>query len=325
MGERVFEKLAERTSLPRSPIFVFAGDAQVAGGLHGLGQRLVPGVAGERPQRVWRTRPDFLELCRELSRDGAIDGCLLTPADAETLAVDERFFADLPVTPIVRTNAETQIWSPRHGTYRQSQSRPFLTVPVPDAGFCRERICRAQDFNVRLGLYSITLNNDVEADARTLEAYLTFAHELGRTTGFAHFLEVFLPNLPQHGLSTEQVGEYVADTIVRTMSYLRAPERPVFIKTAYTSARLWRELCAFDPSLIIGAMGGARTDARGTLQLAHDVVANGGQVILFGRAVFEEDDPVLIARALRRVLDGQDPVTAHEWYQAELRRRYGLA
>lgn len=325
MGDRVFEKLAQPEALAQSPIFVFAGDAQAAGGLRGLGAEPGPDGLRDRLRRRPRRRPDFLRLCRDLARDGAIDGCLLTPADAETLAVDERFFADVPVTPLVRVNAETCIWSPRHGAYRQTPSRPFQTVGVRDVGFCREQICRAQDFNVRLGLYSITLNNDVDHDLRTLEAYLTFAHELGRTPGFDHFLEVFLPNIAQHGLSEEQVGEYVADSIVRTMSWLRRSERPLFIKTAYTTAAVWRELCAFDPTLIIGALGGPRTDARGTLELAHNVIANGGRIILFGRAVFEEDDPLLIARALRQVLDGQDPVAAHEWHQAELRRGHKLA
>ncbi|HAZ62025.1 MAG TPA: hypothetical protein DCZ72_00205 [Armatimonadetes bacterium] len=314
MGNRVFDKLARPEELYRSPIFVFAGDAQAAGGLRGLGS------VGRGPQARARNRAQFQDLCRELSRDGAIDGCLLSPADAEALAVDERFFDGIEVTPLVRTNAETWIWSPRHGSYGTATSRPFRTVEPRDAGFCREQICAAQDFNIRLGLYSITLNNDVEADLRTLEAYLCYAKEVGRTAGFDHFLEVFLPNTPQHGLSAEEVGEYVADNIVRTMSYLRKAERPRFIKTAYTSARVWRELCEFDPTLIIGALGGPRTDARGTLELAHNVITNGGRVILFGRAVFEDENPLQMCRALRAVLDGQDPLAAYETYRAAVAR-----
>ncbi len=317
MGERVFEKLDDAAALAASPIFVFAGDAQAAGGLRGLGS------VGRGPRERWRTRPAFLELCRELSRDGAIDGCLLTPADAETLAVDERFFDDLAVTPLVRTNAETMIWSPRHGRYGASPSKPFITVPPADAGFCREQICAAREFNVRLGLYSITLNNDVDLDRETLSVYLTFAKEVGRTAGFDHFLEVFLPNLPQYGLSLEAQGEYVADTIVRTMSYLRTHERPRFIKTAFTTPAVWRELCAFDPTLLIGALGGPRTDALGTLELAHQVIAHGGKLILFGRAVFQDDSPLQIARALRAVLDGAAPAEAHERYREAVVREHG--
>lgn len=317
MGERVFEKLSQPERLADSPIFIFAGDAQAANGLRGLG------TIGHGPRARYRRRPDYLQLCRDLCEDGAIDGCLLTPADAETLAVDERYFDTSPVTPLVRTNAETMIWNPRHGTYRSSPSKPFITVQPRDPGFCREQICKAQDFDVRLGLYSITLNNDVRYDQEMLAAYLTFAQEVGRTPGFDHFLEVFLPNLPQHGLSEEAIGEYIADSIVRTMSYLRRHERPRFIKTAFTTPAVWRELCEFDPTLPIGALGGARTDARGTLELAHNVVGNGGKLILFGRAVFEDDEPLAISRALRKVLDGAPPAEAYEDYQADLKKARG--
>lgn len=309
MGDRVYSKLADPAGLAASPVFVFAGDAQAAGGMRGLGS------TGRGPNARWRNRPAFQELCRELSRDGAIDGCLLSPADAEVLAVNERFFDNLPVTPMVRSNAETMIWAPRHGRYAAAGSKPFLTVPPADAGFCRAQICAAQEFNIRLGLYSITLNNEVDLDRETLSTYLRFAREVGRTAGFDHFLEVFLPNLPQYGLSLEAQGEYVADTIVRTMSYLREYERPRFVKTAFTTAAVWRELCEFDPTLLIGAMGGPRTDARGTLELAHQVIVNGGRLILFGRAIFEDEAPVQICRALRTVLDGGDPAQAYEDYR----------
>ncbi len=314
MGDRVFDKLDRPDSLAHSPVFIFAGDAQAAGGLRGLG------AVGRGPRLRYRRRADFLQLCRDLCHDGAIDGCLMTPADAEVLAVDERFFDTVDVTPLVRTNAETAIWSPRHGVYNHSPSKPFLTVPPADAGFCREQICQTQDFNVRLGLYSITLNNDVHLDREMLSAYLSFAREVGRTPGFDHFLEVFLPNLPQHGLNQEAIGEYVADSMVRTMSYLRRHERPKFIKTAFTTAAVWRELCDFDPTLPIGALGGPRTDARGTLDLAEAVIRNGGKLILFGRAVFADEDPAAICRALRRVLDGEDAAIAYEGYQAEVKR-----
>ncbi|MCC7492104.1 MAG: hypothetical protein IT204_07165 [Fimbriimonadaceae bacterium] len=317
MGDRVFEKLANPATLRQAPIFIFAGDAQAAGGLRGLGS------LGSGPRARPRKRADFLHLCRELSLDGVIDGCLLTPADAEALAVRERFFDTVPVTPLVRTNAETMIWNPRHGTYRSSPSKPFLTVPPADAGFCRQQICAVQDYNIRLGLYSITLNNEVHLDRDQLGAYLAYAREVGRTPGFDHFLEVFLPNLPQHGLSAEAQGEYVADSIVRTMSYLRQHERPRFIKTAFTTPAVWRELCEFDPSLPIGALGGARSDSRGTLELADQVIRNGGQLILFGRAIFEDECPVAICRALRQVLDGTAPSEAYEDYQRAARAARG--
>ncbi|MBV9470906.1 MAG: hypothetical protein JO316_19280 [Abitibacteriaceae bacterium] len=300
MGERVFEKLSSPPGLHDAPILVFAGDALAAGGLRGLGRVVENGRP--RPRR----HPEFLQLCRDLSKDGFIDGCLLTPADAETLAVEERLFDALPVTPLVRLNAETSIWSPRHGQYGRQAAQPFQTVTIkaqaPEAAYC-STIGNALECHVRMGLYSITLNNDVDADRRTLMAYLEFAREVGDHPQFEHFLEVFLPNMNLPGMDTEKRGQYVADSIVRTMSYLKKHQRPRFIKTEFTSATTWRELCDFDPTLIVGALGGPRINARKTLELAYNVVTNGGRAALFGRTIFDDENPRAMCQALRAVLD----------------------
>jgi len=301
VGNRVFDKLADG----RSAIFVFAADALVSGGIQGLGT-----IRGGTPRH--RTRPEFLQLIRDLTSDGSVDGVLMTPADAEQLAQQERLFDARDVTPIVRMNAETNLWNPRFGNYRQQYSLPFSTLPPLEAGYCD---AVARDCHVRIGLYSITLNNDVYHDEQTLNAYLRFAQTVGQMDDFGHFLEVFLPNVNRRGLSDEHCGAYVADSIVRTMSYLRLRERPLLIKTEYTTPKNWRELCDFDPSMAIGALGGPRTSARNTLQLAADVRVNGGRAILFGRSVFDDDRPVAMARALRSVMDGttvEDALAAHQ-------------
>ena len=117
------------------------------------------------------------------------------------------------------------------------------------------------------------------------------------------FSKCFLPNTNLPGLDREKRGQYVADSIVRTLSYLKKKERPRFIKTEFTTAETWRELCQFDPNLIIGALGGPRQNTRKTLELAHSVVSNGGRAALFGRTIFDDDNPRAITRALRAVLD----------------------
>ncbi len=314
MGDRVFEKLADRTRLEESPIFVFAADALVAYGVTGIGME-------RSPQPHHRTRPEYLQLQREVLADGNIDGLLMSPADAEVLAIDEGLFDNSPVTPMVRLNAETAIWSPRHGRYRQQPSQPFTTVLTPEAGrYCTEAMECARDCKIKLGLYSITLNNDTEADARTLGEFLQFAWDCGNTPDFNYFLEVFLPNLKQPGMDEKAMGEYVADSIVRTMSYLRKSQRPAFIKTVYTTPEVWKSLVEFDPTLVIGALGGPRVNARHTLRLAHDTTENGGRVILFGRAVFQEENPRMMAQALRAVLDRKmSPDDAHAMYQRSTR------
>ncbi len=316
MGDRVFDKLANPKQLKKSPILVFAADASVAYGITGIGTE-------RTPTQHYRTRPEFLRLMRDVMKDEAIDGLLMTPADAEELAIEQKLFDDSPVTPIVRMNAETHIWSPRHGRYGRQTSLPFQTVPTAEAGrYCTEAMQCALDCKIKLGLYSITLNNDTEADARTTEQFLNFAWDCGKTPDFNYFLEVFLPNTQQPGMDKKQLGEYMADNIVRLMSYLRKHQRPAFIKTVYTVPEVWKALCEFDPTLIIGALGGSRVSARHTLQLAHDVTEHGGKVLLFGRAIFQEEDPKLMARMVRAVMDRELAVDhAHAQYQATVRAR----
>ena len=94
MGERVFEKLENSAQLDASPIFVFAADPLAAVGVQGLG-------FVQHPKPHYRTRSEFLQLQRDLVSDGSIDGLLMTPADAEVLALEEALFDGTPVTPLV--------------------------------------------------------------------------------------------------------------------------------------------------------------------------------------------------------------------------------
>ncbi len=314
MGQRIFDKLSSPDKLYQDPILVFAADPLASGGIHGLGQVTVP-----KPH--YRTHPEFLQLQRDLVRDGTIDGLLMTPADAEILALEEGMFHDSDVTPIVRMNSETAIWNPRYGDYRTQHSYPFQTVfPDDMKSYCESLVSPALDCSIQLGLYSMTLNNDVQADRRMLESYIQFAHTVGDIPGFDHILEVFLPNVNLVGFDDEKRGMYVADSIIRTMSYLRKHQRPSFLKTAFTTNKVWKEFTDFDPSIIIGALGGPRQNARYTLQLANNVARNGGRAILFGRAIFQEESPIAMVCALRKVLNNQFSVDeAYADYQRSLR------
>jgi hypothetical protein len=296
MGDRFFKKLSDRGSLRKSPVFVFAADHTAAVGIHGLGSS---GAS-------YRTHPDFIQLIRDIVRQRVVDAVLMAPADAELLSSMECLFQENPVTPLVRMNAETGIWSPRFGKYRAAPSLPFQTVPVEDAGWCDSLIRTATDSCcVTAGLYSITLNNDVAADHRTMSAYLTFALEVGKVKNFHHILEVFPPNVDLPDMDREQVAGYTADSIVRIMSHLTRKQRPLLVKTQYLSTPIWKELTGFDPELVIGALGGSYENAETTLDLAHRVIRDGGRAVLFGRPVFMEQDPQGMCRAIRAVIDGR--------------------
>jgi hypothetical protein len=116
-------------------------------------------------------------------------------------------------------------------------SVPFQTVPLGETGWCDSLIRTATGTCcVTAGLYSITLNNKVAADHRTMSAYLTFAREVGKTENFHHILEVFPPNVKIPDMDQEEVASYTADSIVRIMNHLTRKQRPLLIKTQYLSA-----------------------------------------------------------------------------------------
>jgi hypothetical protein len=302
MGEQVFQKLNDLRRLSASPLLVFAADPDCGGGLRCFGT----GADGTP-----RNRADFLKLCREIARDGAVDGVLLSPLSAEILTCDESLFDDLRAQPLVRFNAESAVWGPRGGKYRQTWSQPFTTVPLDHESFAAK---------IKLGLYSITLNNDAESDWLALAAYLDFAQAVGNSVHWSHFLEVFSPQTEAQTdeMSLEATGEFIADSIVRLLSHLQRRERPLFLKTTFTTPQIWRELCDFDPEIVVGALGGARKSTLETLQLAQNVVENGGRAILFGRNIFEDPKPRQLCRLLREVLDRKlDADAAFELYQRE--------
>ena len=94
---------------------------------------------------------------------------------------DEGLFKDSPVTPAIRLNDTTDIWSARGGRYKEEPSRHHRTA----------RIDQARRY-VDIGLYSVTFSNQRDIDAMNAEAYSAFRAEAG-AHGMRHFLEVFNP------------------------------------------------------------------------------------------------------------------------------------
>ena len=135
---------------------------------------------------------------REIVAQGLVDIMLMSASSNEVLTINERLFDNSHVTPAVRTNDSTDIWL-AHGTgrYGGQPSQPFRSATI-DHIQCGKVECEAEErrFGADLGLYSVTFNNDVNLDHRTLEAYKAFRIE-AEAKGFRHFLEVFDPNAPR--------------------------------------------------------------------------------------------------------------------------------
>ena len=142
------------------------------------------GAAAPGPEPADPTRQNLgaahLEAIREMTRSGLVDIMLLSASTCERLS-EEGLFRKSPVTPAIRLNDTTDIWSARGGRYREEPSRHHRTARLDQA-----------KKHVDLGLYSITFSNQRDIDAENAEAYSAFRAEAAAHK-LRHFLEVFNP------------------------------------------------------------------------------------------------------------------------------------
>ena len=122
------------------------------------------------------------------SADTSASGCSITAISRPPAG---------PTTPATYSSFAVGIISSRRpgpsARRRSTTSNAATSIAKPP-----ERIRGAN-----LGLYSVTFNNRLDDDLRTLEEYRAFRIE-AEAKGFRHFLEVFDPNAP-HDLRPEQV------------------------------------------------------------------------------------------------------------------------
>ena len=160
-------------------IIADAKDADMGGG------RPAPGPERASDGRALGTdRPlaGYLDEIQAITRQGIVDVMLVSSSTLERLG--KGIFESSRVTPAIRANDTTDIWGVRGGVYPSEPSRPFRTASL----------ARARDLGCDLCLYSITFNNRVEDDVRSLEAFAAFREDAERCA-MRYFLEVFNPNL----------------------------------------------------------------------------------------------------------------------------------
>lgn len=285
----------------------------MAAGIAAPGPRQNP-APGTSP---WRSLPEFRQSIREIVEQGLVDIMLMSPSTSELLTIDEGIFSNSRVTPAVRANDTTDIWCGNSGQYANQPSLPFRSTTVRQLV---GRDAEASNANggpgVNLGLYSITFNNDAVRDRETLEAYRQFREE-AEPLGFRHFLEVFAPNALLQPVA--DVGRYVNDCIVRTLAGIPRRQRPVFLKMPYFGPAAMEELASYDPSLVIGILGGSGGTTLSTFQLLHDAKRHGARAALFGRRINQAEDQLSMVRHLRLVADGElNPDDAARSYEADV-------
>jgi hypothetical protein len=288
---RLDRKLAAITAGRYAPgdfVLADAKDADMAFGLTAAGPAGPEGAKG--PGR-YRTRGEFLGDMRALVTQGELDIMLTSASNGERLG-REGSLVESDMTLAVRANDSTDIWNSRGGRYPALPSRPFRTADLTAVRpFCD------------LVLYSMTFNNELDHDLATLEAYGSFRREAA-ALGIRHFLEVFNPNAPA-GLADGQTGAFVNDSITRALAGVTGAQRPLFLKVAYNGPDALAELAGYDPSLVVGILGGSAGTTRDTFELLHQAERHGARVALFGRKIQQAESQLDLVGLMRPVLRGE--------------------
>lgn len=295
-------------------ILADAKDADMGFGIAAPGLRR----EADREGSEFRTLAEYRQAMRDLVRDEAVDIMLMSASSSEILTIEERLFDESPVTAAVRANDTSDIWCGMSGRYGSQPSLPFHTATIDHIQSGRldcndEQRSRGAD----LGLYSMTFNNDAERDRESLQRYGEFRLEAERK-GFRHFLEVFAPNaLGDH--APHDIGRYVNDCIVRCLAGVTRSGRPLFLKIPYFGPAAMDALVSYDPTLVVGILGGSAGTTHDAFHLLWEAKKYGARVALFGRKINNAEDQLAFVRNLRRVADDDlTPPEAVRAYHDEL-------
>src|SRR2546428_8669721 len=311
-------KLSELKANPSSRAFILADakDADMAFGARAPGPRAYLSLRGERPARfspeIWSrveygysNLPEFLDIIREVVKQGVVDVMLMSAYVNEQLTIKEGLFQKSHVTPAARANDTTDVWAVRHGCYTSEPAQPFRTATIDQIQCGRIECDRTtEDFpGANLGLYSVTFVNDLEQDRETLLAFKTFREEAERKK-FRYFLEVFDPNV-NSGVPPEKLGEFINDNIIRSLAGVPESGRPLFLKIVYHGPRAMEELAQYDPNLVVGILGGSAGTTYDAFRLIHDAQKYGARVALFGRKINNAEHQLAFIEMLRLITDGK--------------------
>jgi hypothetical protein len=290
--DRKLARIRSGAYAPPDFIIAYAADADMALGLAAPGPaRAGQARAGQPGARAFAPRAAHLTAMGDMVRSAPIDILLASASTIEILAGADLFTATA-VTPAVRCNDSTDIWSPRGGRYARTHSRPFRSASLP-------AVRQLAD----LGLYSITFCNDADRDVVALGAYEAFRAEAS-SLGIRHFLEVFNPPADAGLAAGDAVGAFLNDSITRCLAGVVAREQPIFLKVAYNGRRSLEELAAYDPDrLVVGVLGGVKGTTRDTFELLSQAERAGARVALFGRKINYAEDPVALVGLMREVLE----------------------
>lgn len=263
---------------------------------------------------------DLMDQMREMTASGLIDIMLASNSVMTRLAHEEKIFVDSPVTPAIRANDTSDVWISRVANYRDKPSLPFSSAYIHEAQYGSLTAPVVGDPKVNLGLYSMTFNNDLEADYFSLQAFREFRTEAAEA-GFDYFLEVFAPNVDDCGIPAEDIPSFVNDALVRALAGVGRTSWPKFLKIPYMGPKAMEELANYDSDLIVGILGGGSGTSYDAFKQLTEAKKYGARVALYGRKIKDSEHPLTFVRYLRDL--SEDKLTAEEAvkaYHADLKK-----
>ena len=268
----------------------------------------------------YRTRAEFLDQIQAIVEQDVVDIMLTSASNLEALH-QRGVFRTSKVKPAIRANDTTDIWVMRGATYAKRPSRPFRSASLSHVATGTDAPAPGQPIvGTDLGLYSITFNNDLDADYASLEAFSAFRADASANR-FKYFLEVFNPNVDT-GIDPALLPHYVNDCILRCIAGVTQAQRPEFLKIAYNGPKALEELAGFDPSVIVGVLGGGAGTTRDCFELLAQAERYGARVALFGRKINLAESPLDMVATMREVTSGNlAPSEAVRAYHGALQRQ----
>jgi hypothetical protein len=265
------------------------------------------------PARPFWSMDDFIDQMREMIADGHLDILLASTSTMSVLAHRDRVFDKSPVTPAVRVNDTSDVWISRSANYRDKCSRPFRTTHLAEVQYGSLTAKPGKQPVVNLGLYSMTFNNDLDADYRSLAAFREFREDAAQC-GFEYFLEVFAPNIADCGIAPEAIPAFVNDALTRSLAGVARAHWPKFLKIPFFGPKAMEELAGYDRDLIVGILGGGAGTTYDAFKQLTEAKKYGARVALYGRKIKEAEHPPTMVRYLRALAD--DALTAEEAVRA---------
>jgi len=294
-------------------ILADAKDADMAGGMSSIGVDRVTG----KP----RTLAQYRDQMRLIVKQGLVDIMLMSCSSSEVLAINERIFENSAITPAARANDTTDIHLPKGGAYSAEPSRPFSSATIDHIQSGKtDPAPHERRLGANLGLYSITPNNNLEFDYPSLLAFKEFRTEAERK-GFRYFLEVFDPNACGDNCPADLV-QYINDMITRILAGVPSAGRPQFLKVAYHGPEAVERLASFDPTLIVGILGGSSGTTFDAFHQLWEARKHGARAALYGRMINHSEDQPTFVQHLRWLGDGvlTDPAEAVKSYHGALQK-----